>query len=157
MQLNELIKSLNEVAGGEFTVENDTCTIGIDDMVVTIQEIAEEGIITTYAEIGEPPPQGLEQLLDSMLQANYLFQGTGGATISRDPESGKFFLCRCDASDTLDGEKFLKMVEKFVNVLETWVKLLANYRPAEESQSADMAGQTAESDYSSRFDTFMHV
>ena len=131
MKLQELVNALGAVTGGEFTVEDDVCTIGIDDMTVTIQEIAETSAITTYAEIGEPPPQGLEQLLSAMLNANHLFQGTGGATISRDPSNGKFYLCRYDHTDTLDGDRFIAMIEKFVNVLETWRKMLSDYRPEE--------------------------
>ncbi len=131
MTFNELIAGLGAKLGLELTVENDVCTLGIDDMVVAVQVQNEVGQVIMSAEIGEPPPQGLEQLLSAMLNANYFFLETGGATISRNPETGNFFLCRYDGLETLDVESLMAKLEKFVNVLETWRDLVANYRPVQ--------------------------
>lgn len=138
MILNDLIQELGKRCGNEFAVEDGVCTLGIDDMTVTVQEIDEVGVISTYADIGEPPPQGLEKLFESMLVANYLFAGTAGSTISFNSERRVFVLCRVDPVSMMDGEKFCNMLEKFVNTLESWRKLLADYRPlAENSSSAE--------------------
>lgn len=133
MRLNELIGDLETRTGSHFPVEDGLCAISIDDMPVTIQEIDEIGVISTYGEIGEPPPQGLEKLYEAMLSANYLFQATNGSTISLDPERNRFFLCRVDYSELLDGDKFCVMLEQFINTLETWRKILADYRPVSET------------------------
>ena len=128
MRLNELIDAFAEKVGGDFTVEDGMVMLGIDDMSVTIQELDEVGRIATYAEIGEPPPERLEKLYEAMLAANHLFAGTAGSTISFDTESRRFYLCRTDVADVMDADGFMAMLEKFVNTLEIWRKLLADYR-----------------------------
>jgi len=65
-----------------------------------------------------------------MLAANHLFSGTGGAAISRDPRSGNFYLCRSEPSAMLDGDSLVRLIESFVNTLENWRRLIADYRPA---------------------------
>lgn len=140
MEFNELIKGLGEKLGLELPPQDDMCVLGIDDMQVTLQALNEVDLLSTYGEIGEPPPQGLEQLLTAMLNANHLFQGTAGATISRDPESGKFYLCHCETLSMMTVERLMESLEKFVNVLETWRKLVEDYRPSETTAegSSDM-------------------
>jgi len=133
MRFEEIVQGLGERLGVELQCSDGVCTLGVDDMTVTMQLL--EGMeerLCVYAEIGDPPPQGLEQLLSAMLNANHLFQGTAGATISQDPTTGKFCLCRYDPLDMLDVDKFMTFLEHFVNTLETWRKLLVDYRPAEE-------------------------
>lgn len=133
MRINELIGELEKRTGGTYPIEGGICAISIDDMPVTIQEINEIGVISTYAEIGEPPPQGLEKLYEAMLSANHLFQGTNGSTISFDAESRHFFLCRVDQTSMMDGAGFCAMLEQFVNTLAVWRKMLADYRPVAET------------------------
>ena len=139
MRLHELITAFAERVGGEFAVEDGAVTLAIDDMTVTIQELDELGRIATYAEIGEPPPERLEKLYEAMLSANHLFSGTAGSTISFDADGRRFYLCRTDVTQTLDTDAFMAMLEKFVNTLETWRKLLADYR-ADDSVPKEVAG-----------------
>ena len=131
MRLNDLIAQFGAKLNLEIALQDGGCTLDIDGMSVTIQEIDELSSISTMAEIGEPPPQGLEKLFESMLAANHLFAGTGGSTISFDGEKRRFYLCRVDRAELMDFEAFQSMLEKFVNVLETWRKMLADYRPEE--------------------------
>lgn len=136
MRLKEMVDELGKRCGGEFQVVDGVCTLGIDDMTISLQEIDELGVISTFAEIGEPPPQGLEKLYEAMLAANHLFAGTAGSTISFDVEQRRFYLCRIDHEPLMDAEGFFAMLEKFVNTLETWRKLLADYRPDESAAAA---------------------
>ncbi len=130
MDFADLVRGFGQKIGVDLSVDEDgLCALNIDDMRVSIQNIDEVGLVSVFGEIGDPPPQGLEELLLAMLSANHLFQGTSGATISRDPETQKFYLCRCDVSSVLDLETFSSNLEKFVNTLETWRKLVADYRP----------------------------
>lgn len=140
MEFGELVSGLSRRLGIELAVENGICSIDIDGMVVNLHDISELGVIFFQAEIGEAPPQGLEPLLVSMLEANHLFQATGGATISRDPETGRFHLCRCAEAANLDVGRFSELLEKFVNVLEIWRKMLADYRPEERTVAETVGG-----------------
>lgn len=132
MDFGELIEAFSKKVGVEGLVpdEEGVCCIAVDDMTVTVRAFPELDKILTYAEVGDAPVEGAETFYGTMLGANHMFQGTGGAALSQDPETKKLFLNRYDALGTMDPDAFSQMLEKFINVLETWRKLLADYRPA---------------------------
>lgn len=129
MRFEEQIEALGKKIGVPLQVDDEgACVLSVDDMTVTLQSIAEIEAAGFWGEIGEPPPQGLEKLLSAMLEANHMFRGTGGATISRDSETDRFFLCRILDLRSLDAEAFAAALERFVNVLEAWIRLVKDYR-----------------------------
>lgn len=133
MELAELVRDFGGRVGIDLVLdENGTCTVSVDGMDIMIQDVSEAYSVGLYGKIGVPPPEGLRQLYEMMLNANHLFRATSGATISRDPESGDFYLCRLLDTRVLDPETFFSAIEKFVNTLETWQKVIADYRPAAE-------------------------
>lgn len=132
MDFETIIKALGEKIGIELVPDAEgACQLAVDDMQVTIQQLPELQLVSVFAEIGEPPPEDPTSLYEAALAANHLFQGTSGATISRDADTGKLFLCRCDPLPLLDVDSFSSVLEKFVNTLEMWRKLVSEYRPAE--------------------------
>ena len=143
MRFEEHIEALGRQIGVDLAAnEEGACTLSVDDMSVTLQDIPEAQSVGFWGEIGEPPPQGLEKLLSAMLEANHLFRGTGGATISRDTSTGRFFLCRVLDLRSLDDEAFSSALERFVNTLEAWIRLVKDYResvPSERTESFDDA------------------
>ena len=136
MQFDELIKGLGERLQVALTTEDGVCTLGIDDMTVTLMELRELDALVITGEMGEPPPQGLEKLYRVMLEANHNFTGTAGATISLDPERHVFRLCRMSQLVATDVDALVTMLERFVNTLEAWRKLIADYRPVAERAAA---------------------
>ena len=135
MTFEELISGLGSRIGVELTSEDGECVINADDMVVTLMSLPDSDRLAVHGEIGDPPPEGLEQLLSAMLEANHLFAGTAGATISRDHETGRFHLCRHEPLATLDADSLAALVESFVNTLEILRKAIASYRPVAKSVS----------------------
>ena len=133
MTFEELISGLGSKIGVELTSDDGSCVINVDDMVVTLMSLPDSDRLAVYGEIGDPPPEGLEQLLSAMLEANHLFAGTAGATISRDHETGRFHLCRQEPLAILDADSLAALVESFVNTLEIWRKAIASYRPVAKS------------------------
>lgn len=143
MDFEDLIKGLGARLGIELSSNSDgTCVLSVDDMTVILQNIPEVFSTGFCGEIGEPPPQGQLALQTAMLEANHFFRGTGGATISRDSENGKYYLCRVFDSRVTDIDAFVDSLEKFVNTLEAWRQLLADYRPEEEPVSGEPAGSS---------------
>ena len=142
MEPAELIQSLGSRLNIELGFdENGTCGFEADGMVVTIFNLPEINAVVLNGDIGEPPPEKLETLYASMLEANHCFQGTAGATLSRSPETGKIGLFKALSPVLLDGETFAAEVERFVNVLELWTKIVKNYR--EQSSDTEInAGET---------------
>ena len=98
-------------------------------------EMPDSDRLAVHGEIGDPPPEGLEQLLSAMLEANHLFAGTAGATISRDHETGRFHLCQHEPLAILDADSLAALVESFVNTLGIWRKAIVSYRPVAKSVS----------------------
>ena len=135
MTFEELISGLGSKIGVELTSEDGECVINVDDMVVTLMSLPDSDRLAVHGEIGDPPPEGLEQLLSAMLEANHLFAGTAGATISRDHETGRFHLCRQEPLAILDADSLAALVESFVNTLEIWRKAIVSYRPVAKSVS----------------------
>ena len=130
MELTELLGELGKLIGLELRLdESGSCMLAVDDMSVVIQDVSEAFAVGFWGKIGRTPPEGQLQLCQLMLEANHLFRATAGATISRNPESGEFFLCRLLDLRGLDAETFISNLEKFVNVLESWQRLVADYRP----------------------------
>ena len=96
-------------------------------MIVTFHVLPELDEIVLSGDIGEPPPEHLENLYKTMLESQYLFNGTAGATISLNSETNRFSLCKALPCKLLDGDSFFSEAEQFVNTLEVWVKLVKNY------------------------------
>lgn len=131
MEASELITALGNRLGIELKLDADgACAFGADDMVVTINHLEPLDVLVLSGDLGEPPPERLEALYKAMLEANHLFAGTGGATLSRDPESGHFAICRALLCRALDADSFYAQTEQFVSTVEAWTKLVANFRAA---------------------------
>jgi hypothetical protein len=127
MTFAEIVEILGNRLGIELYVHNGSCHVDVDDMTICIQEIEDIGGFCLVGEIGELPPLNAEAVMSALLTANHLFQGTGRATISRDPVTGNLFLCRYERLDFLDGDRVYDMFCNFVNTLEIWRETVANY------------------------------
>ena len=152
MTFNELIENFGKTCGAELSATDGAVALEIDGMSVTVQEVPERDALVVVGDVGEPPPEGLEALMTAMLEANYMFLGTGGGALARDPETGRFHLCRLASLASLDDAGFAALMETFSNVLETWRKMLADYRPAVAADASAASGDSA-----SPFGAFMQV
>ena len=129
MDAKELIADIAKRIGLEYD-GGDTFSFEADGLVVAISSLPELDAVALTGDVGEPPPERLEGLYKTLLGANHLFGGTGGATISLDPDNGRIALCRALPLATFDGDKFYAEVERFVNTAETWAKVVSDYRGA---------------------------
>ena len=142
MTFDELMGEVGKRLGIELVTHDGATQLEVDGMAVSILEMSALDSVILNGVIGEPPPQGLEPLHKAMLEANYNFAGTAGATLAVNPEDGTLTLTRLVPSVRLDAEALLSALESFVNVLETWRKILADYRPDMASApSSDAAPQ----------------
>ena len=129
MDASEILRVFGEKLGIglEFDADN-ICSFEADGMIVTIHNLREIDVIAITGDMCEPPPWNLENLYRSMLEANYLFKDTSDATISFNPETGRFALCRALPCRALDGELFFSAIESFVSTLEIWIRIVRDYR-----------------------------
>ena len=130
MQLNDLVAYLNSTMGTQLEVVDGVVSMGVDDMEISLMEIMENSSVVLHAKIADRPAEAnLEKLSEAMLAANYMFEGTGGSTISYSSDEKAYYLSRYENIAILSGESFTQILERFVNTLETWRKLVVDYRP----------------------------
>ena len=140
MDFKEFIESLGnalgmrlENAGGACGLDVDDVTVILhdaDDLVLLAAEIGADDLVLLAAEIGPPPPEeGLETLFSTVLKANWLYRGTGGATLAINPEDGCIWLEKYNFLERLDGAKGVEMVTRFAETAKTWRGLVADFKP----------------------------
>lgn len=131
MESLEIIKKFGKKIGIDIAPSDEgVYMFEVDQMLVAFHVIPELDTIVLTGDIGEPPPEKLENLYKTMLQAQYLFQNTYGATISLNPETNRFMLCKALSCKILDDDSFFGETEQFINTLDVWVKLVKNFRDA---------------------------
>lgn len=128
----------------------------IDGMPVSLLEVAETGEVLTWADVGELPSEGRERFCMELLKAMFMSEGTGGAIFSIARDSGRLCLHRADALAALDFDSFKAKFERFVNVLEEWRTLLADFREVAPEQAHE-SKVAAESSRSLGLDDFIRV
>ena len=132
MDFREFIQQFAERFGIQMPeIVDEAAAFDADGMPFFMMRVVSEGegdYLVVAADLGEPPPERLEGLYKTLLAANYLFSGTGGATLSLDGD--RIMVCRSLPIAIMDGDSFYAEVEKFVNTAETWRKIVVDYRDA---------------------------
>ncbi len=75
--------------------------------------------IRLYALVAKIPEQNREELLMHMMEANFLYQGTGGNVLGVD-QNEKRFTIRFTSLETVSKEALHDYLERFVNYLLYW-------------------------------------
>lgn len=136
MCFKDLIAGLAEKVGLAGEVETDDesrCLLEFDGMGVVIQGVDAAETVILLSPVGMPPPEDPAQLYKALLEANYLFQGTSGATLSVNPDGGGVMLCRQLDARALDVDGLMAALDAFLNTLAAWRSYVTEYRarPAE--------------------------
>lgn len=139
MEFEKLMQEFAAKAGlGELDPTGDgSCHVEIDDMVVAFIEVPETRQLAMWAEVGEPPPEGRERIYRALMESMHMGRSTGGSSFSIDPETGKVILFRLDPLPLLDLDAFTTTLERFVNVLEAWRKIVAGLAEVAPKIAAD--------------------
>ena len=145
MTFADLVFALSKELGMEIEIENDACAVrtGTADgasVTILLQGFDDRGTFLATADLGEPPPERLERLFRSLLEANDLFRDTGGATLSLDPATGHVRLQRFDAFATLEEVGPDKTIVAFADFAATWAEIIRDFRDVPED--ADGKGET---------------
>lgn len=140
MTYEQLINEFGKYINIELTPVDGHLLISIDDSDVEIIEIKEHQMCVISGELGLPPSGESENLAFAMLDANFAFMESGGATISRNSESGKYYLYDKFSIESMDGSSFISAIEAFCDVLDVWKKIVANYRSENVGNTEQMDG-----------------
>ena len=131
MTFEDLLGALSKTLGIEIEDAGGAAAVDIDGTVVVLQDAGE--MLLMRAEIGEFPPDGKEDLLRSAMEANFLYQGTGGATLAVNPADGHLHIQKYNWLERLDADMAFDMLERFADTIAVWQKVLADYRPVAET------------------------
>ncbi len=140
MDFQNIIAALGGKLGVELDGADGACGLAVDGVDVVLQDAGDWLLVHT--DLGEPPPQDPAALLRAMLEANFLYGGTGGATLAINPSDGHAHLQKYTWLERLDAESALLFIDRFAETAARWIALLADYRPAggEAAQSTSADG-----------------
>ncbi len=125
MEIEEIIENFGEKFGLNLELdETRSCNFSVDDIAVTITILDEVDTVALIGDIGSPPEFDREKLYRLLLEANYLYNATHGATLSLNEDNGHVCLSRYLPAALLDPEKLYLEVETFINVADTWVTVM---------------------------------
>ncbi|MBR0458236.1 MAG: type III secretion system chaperone [Victivallales bacterium] len=124
--------------------EEDACAFSLESsdgetIEVLLQGFDERGVLLTYADLGEPPPEGKELLYQTLLEANDFYNSTAGATLSLNSKSGHVRLQRCDDMDTLSSQGPAHALTTFADTAAAWKKIIADFRAAPSHDSNEQS------------------
>lgn len=120
-KIEELIHEFNNAAGiKDVPAADGVWKFSADGAVFGVSADEADENVYLFGEIPNPVAGREEAFRKTLLEANYFFNGTGGATLSINPETGAYTLIAVEKLDRLSPESFFAFVEKFVNSLSTW-------------------------------------
>ena len=120
-----LIKNFGTRLGIKLKLDDShSCSFEADNTLITITHLPETDEIVLLGDLGELPGANREPLLMKLLQGNYLFKETHGATFSVNTESKHIVLCRLFPAASMDDYGFFALTEQFVNVAEHYARIL---------------------------------
>lgn len=137
MTFGKLIEDMGKNLGVELVDEGGATVVEVDGSAIAIHAAGAD-LLLIHADIGEIPPESRDRVLAAAMEANFLYQGTGGATLAVDSRNGHLHLQKYSWLDRLDAEKALKFLSGFADTVNAWKGLLA------ETASAESAGPSAQ-------------
>ena len=126
MTFGELIDVLGKRLGVEIEDAGGAFALEIDGETVILQDAGE--LLLVRAEVGEIPADGREGILASAMEANFLYQGTGGATLAVNPADGRLHLQKYNWMERIDAESALAAIGNMADTAAAWRRILADYR-----------------------------
>ena len=143
MTFGELIDGLGKNLGIELTDEGGATAVEVDGIPVVLHA-ANDDLLLMHADLGEIAPENRDRVFAAAMEANFLYQGTGGSTLAVDSRDGHLHLQKYNWLDRLDAEKAVTDIARFADAVKTWKGLLsetaASASAAAEGPSAPMPG-----------------
>lgn len=133
MNFKDFIGTLAKELGADIEIDNDVCAISLgsaegDRIDIVLQGFDRRGVLLATADLGEAPPEGREVLYKTLLEANDLFAGTLGATLSLNPANGRVRLQRFDDMDALRAAGVRAAFTVFADTAAVWKRFVADFR-----------------------------
>ena len=123
MTFGEVIDKLGAKLGVEIEDAGGAFAFQVDGEVVVVQQ-ADDDLVLLRTDLGEIPPDRRDALAVAALEGNFLYRGTGGATLAISPADMHLHLQKYNWLDRLDAEKAFNMLSRFADSAVLWKKLV---------------------------------
>ena len=144
MTFGELIDRLGEKLGVEIEDAGGAVALQIDGETVILQH-ADDDLVLLRADLGEIPPDRRDALASAALGGNFLYRGTGGATLAVNPADSHLHLQKYNWLGRLDADKALDMLSRFADTVVSWKKIVREASAARDDITFPSQGFSSES------------
>ena len=110
-------------------VDEERTFLEIDGMKVEVFQDEKANTMMLCGIVGDGPAEETPRWNALLLQANFLFLETSGATLAQNPETKQYILERALPLESLDVPGLIVAMESFVNQLERWKAMLEDFCP----------------------------
>ena len=140
MTFGKLIEDMGKNLGVELVDEGGATVVEVDGSAIAIHAAGAD-LLLIHADIGEIPPENRDRVLAAAMEANFLYQGTGGATLAVDSRNGHLHMQKYNWLDRLDAEEAAEDIANFATSVNEWKKIVVDLRGGASSESADSSEQ----------------
>lgn len=125
--INRLLTDFGNALGldGLSLDESGYCCLSFDEVVVNIESVGESSLVLLYSSLGALPADAGPEVYRRLLDANYFFQGTGGATIGLDTGMGAVAITRVVEAAGMEVLDWEAAIKAFVDAAEHGAGLLS--------------------------------
>ena len=131
MEFQDFLQCLSQTLNLPELANNDDfhASFTADGIPVHLDFISEYSALLLYCDLFDLPPTTDGKLIEKLLELNYLFEGTGGSTIGKQPGTNKLMLVdKITRFEYADWDHIIRTIESLVNSAERIINLLENYR-----------------------------
>ena len=162
MEFSKFIQQFAEKFGIEAPeIVDEAAAFDVDGMPFFLMRVAQEGeseYLVVAADLGEPPPQGLEKLYQALLDASHRFAGASGGVFARNQSDGHIWLQSREAFSTVDIDTAIVRVKALGDAALNWRDIITDYREGSSvPEPAALAEQPADISDGERFPGLMMV
>ena len=141
MTFGKLIEDMSKHLGVEIVDEGGATVVEVDGNAIALHAAGAD-LLLIHADIGEIPPESRDSVLAAAMEANFLYQGTGGATLAVEARNGHLHMQKYNWLDRLDAEKAAEDIANFATSVNEWKKIVVDLRGGASSESADSSEQS---------------
>lgn len=138
MTFGEMIEGIGKNLGVELVDEGGATAVQVDGNPIILQ-MADDDLLLMHADLGEMAPENRDRIRAAAMEANFLYQGTGGATLAVDPRSSHLYLQKYNWLDRLDVEKAVTSLTRFADTVQAWKGIVAETRADAPAEADDMS------------------
>lgn len=146
--INDLLQQFTRSIGiADFALDaQGYACLQMDELLVNFEHVEHTDTLLLYAVMGTLPAAPSTALYAQLLEANFFFNGTGGATLGLDKDAGMVVLTQALDCSGKTMEMFERCLDSFVNASQQWSQTLtlAHAPQADAGASVEQANGSVE-------------